>query len=65
MVQRPGLPPSQLLMSPDRVRPTELLQYCPLAYVAHSAVDQGPYADFSALQAQPYKVRLHVRGGDK
>lgn len=56
VVQRPGAAPTKLLV-PDRVRPTELPQYCPQAYIQHETVDcRGLYADFSALQAQPYKV---------
>jgi hypothetical protein len=55
VVQRPGVAPTKLL-APDRVRPTELPQYCPQAYSQHEAVDKGLYADFSALQPQPFKV---------
>ena len=55
VVHRPGVAPLQL-MQPDMVRPTELPTYCPQAYVQHTPVDKGLYADFSALQQQPYKV---------
>lgn len=55
VVQRPGVAPTQLML-PDRVCPTELPVYCPQAYVKHQSVDKGLYADFSALQAQPYQV---------
>lgn len=56
VVQRPGVAP-QALMLPDRVRPTELPQHCPQAYVQHHEVGKGSYADFSSLQPQSYKVR--------
>lgn len=58
VVQRPGVAPSTMMV-PDRVRATELPQFCPQAYVQHEAVEKGMYADFSALQPQPYKVSLH------
>jgi hypothetical protein len=56
VVQRPGVAPSTLMV-PERVRATELPQFCPQAYAQYEAVDRGMYADFSALQPQPYKVR--------
>lgn len=54
-MQRPGIAPTQLLQ-PDNVRLSELPLYCPQAYVQHQQVSKGLYADFSALQTQPYKV---------
>lgn len=55
VVRRPGVAPTTL-MTPDRVRATELPQYCPQAYIQHAPVEKGLYSDFSALQQQPYKV---------
>jgi hypothetical protein len=55
VVQRPGVAPIKLL-TPDRVHPTELPQYCPQDCIQHEAVDKGLYADFSALEPQPFKV---------
>jgi len=55
IVHRPGIAPTQLLQ-PDNVRLSELPLYCPQAYVQRPQVNKGLYADFSALQTQPYKV---------
>lgn len=55
VVQRPGVAPCTLMV-PGRVRPTEVPQHCPQAYVQHQEVGKGLYGDFSALQPQPYQV---------
>lgn len=60
IVHRPGIAPTQLLQ-PDNVRLSELPLYCPQAYVQRPQVNKGLYADFSALQTQPYKAEFEYK----